>query len=179
MSKTLLGSAAVAITMWCAVLAGRAEPRRDGARDAAATTAAPTPPAAAIANAPPPQGHLLLVVSGDRKQLSVDHVVAKPDPWQGTRLDSPYRIRVVAIDGHVLGSYPVDLSAFDLRPDSAGRGIAVQGCKVVDTMVHALVSIPHHPDAARLEFVHANDKSITPMGSIGAARWTELTGESR
>jgi hypothetical protein len=128
----------------------------------------------------PPEGHLLLVVTGDAGALTVEHAVRKPDAWQAPHRDEgEWRIRVFAADGHVLGSYPIDLSAFDLAEERRGKGLHVEGCKVVDTRVHALVSIPHHPDAARIAFVRRRGDEIEPRGEVTARRWAELTGENR
>jgi len=151
-----------------------------GAPAAAQTPSTPSIPAARPGGAQPPQGHVLLVVSGDAAALAVDHAVRKPDPWHSTqRLDSPFRLRVFAKDGALLGSYPMDLSAFDLDPAHRGNGLRVEGCKVVDTRVHALIAIPHHPDGHRVEFVRLGKQGGTPLGGVPAPRWRELMEESR
>ena len=112
-------------------------------------------------SAPPPlppvvQGHLVLVIEGNAAALRVTAAAPKPDPWGGVPrgLESRHSIAILAADGSVLGSYPLDLSHFDLDPANIGTGPRVEGCQVVDTQVTALASVPRFRDAVGLVILH-------------------------
>ena len=133
----------------------------------------------ALPPAPPVSGHLVLVIEGDARELQVTAVVAKSEPWGGTPrgLRSDYSIAVLAADGSVLGSYPLDLSHFDLDPARIGTGPRVEGCRVIDTRVTVLANVPRFRDASGLAILHGR----TVVGSLAPHDWQELlrTGVKR
>lgn len=126
---------------------------------------------------PPVQGHVVLVIEGDALSLRVTAAVPKTDPWGGVPrgLQSPWSIVVTAADGSILGSYPLDLSHFDLDPANVGNGPQVQGCRVVDTRVTALANIPRFRDAAALAILR--DGRV--VGTVTPAAYAELLEEGR
>lgn len=125
------------------------------------------------------QGHLVLVIEGDALALRVTAVVPKSEPWGGTPrgLRSDHSVAVLADDGSVLGGFPLDLTHFDLDPARVGSGPRVEGCKVVETRVTALASIPRFRDASGLAILRGR----TVMGSVSPEGWRELleAGEKR
>lgn len=114
-----------------------------------------------------PTGHLVLVVEGDVHGLGITAVVPKPDPFGGVPkgLTSDWQLDVLAADGAVLGSYPVDLSQFDLDPTRVGKPPAVEGCIVRASRVGMLLNIPDFPGAAELRFTRKGE----PKGGLDAA----------
>ncbi len=94
-----------------------------------ATIRLSTPP-----NASTPDGHLVLIIEGDARSLSITQVVAKQDPCGPTNtIESDYHILMLGADESLLARYPLDLSQFDLDPDHIGRPVQVEGCVLIDT----------------------------------------------
>lgn len=105
-----------------------------------------------MAPAAPPaaNGHYTLVVEGDRDQLAITHAVWKADPWAGVPkgLTSDWRLLVLDAKGDELANVPLDLSAFDLRPEAKGSAVRSTGCTVLDARVAMLVNVPCHAEQA-------------------------------
>jgi hypothetical protein len=135
----------------------------------AVATLAP-PPAAG------PEGHLVLQIEGDARALRVTRITPKPDPCGPARLDSIWRIVVRAADGSELGRYPLDLRQFDLDVAHVGAPLRVEGCRVIETGVATLASIPRWPNAASLAIV----SGARTLGTLDAPSYAALlAGEVR
>jgi hypothetical protein len=123
-----------------------------------------------------PSGHLVLQIEGDARALHVTRITPKPDPSGPQRLESEWRIVVFDAGGNELGRYPLDLRPFDLDPAHVGAPLRVEGCRIVETRVATLASIPHWPTAARLSIVQGD----RVLGEVAPARYaTLLAGEVR
>lgn len=118
----------------------------------------------------PPRGHLILQVEGDANGLRVTRITAKPDVCGPQRLESDYQIVVQAADGSEIARHPLDLRLFDLDPARVGAPLRVEGCRVVETRVATLASIPDWPDAIRLELVHGTRR----LGRVDADAYSAL-----
>lgn len=156
------GGLLIAVLGWFAV-------RPDGAD---APLVPPPPP---VAN-----GHYALVVEGDRDQLTIQHAVAKTDPWGGVPkgLDSAWRLRIHAGD-ELLADVPLDLTPFDTRPDRKGGAIQVEGCIVQDPRVAMLVSVPRFDAATSYTFVRREADRDVQLGVVEGGRVRELAGGGR
>jgi hypothetical protein len=125
-----------------------------------------------------PAGHLVLVVTGDARQLQIEAAVRKPDPFGGVPkgLISQYRLSIRDGKGVELGSYPLDLSHFDLDPANAGKPLRVTGCTFRSTTVALPVSVPDFPQAASIVILSGERQ----LGATsGAALQALLAGGGR
>jgi len=161
LTHILGGGLLVALFSWFAV-------RSDG------TTPQANPPA----EPPVADGHYVLVVQGDRDQLTIAHANAKADPWAGVPkgLQSAFHLHVHGRDGQLLADVPLDLSAFDLAPERKGGKIEVEGCIVRDPNVAMLVSVPRYPTAASYTFVRRGEGGEVVLGVVEGRRVSELGG---
>lgn len=148
---------------------------------AAASLLATRTSAPPAANAPgpqdPPAGHLVLVVEGDVRSLSITHAAAKPASWGGgvKGLKSPFMLRLLDAKGAELLAIPVDLSAFDTDPTRIGKPLVVQGCVVRDWRIGTLLNVPDLPQVSRYVFT----RDGVEIGATSAATVARLLGESR
>lgn len=130
--------------------------------------------AATVHLAPPlpqaPRGHLILQVEGDASGLRISRITAKADACGVLRLESDHQIVVRAADGSEIARYPLDLRMFDLDPAHVGAPLHVEGCRVVETRVATLASIPNWPDAAGLELLHGG----RIVGRVDDAAYAQL-----
>jgi hypothetical protein len=140
------------------------------------TSAPPAPP---VPPQPPvAEGHYVLVVQGDRDQLTVTHANAKVDPWAGVPKGqrSDWLLRIHGGDGALLAEVPLDMSAFDLRPERKGGKIEVEGCIVNDPKVAMLVSVPRFVAATSYTFVRREPAGLVPLGTVTGDRVRDLAG---
>lgn len=142
------------------------------------------PPAAVIAAPLPPTatGHLVLVVEGDRNQLTITGASAKADPWAGVPkgLSSDWELQVLDATGAALATVPLDLSAFATGIFEQGLPLQVQGCVVRDTRIGMLVSVPAHATAASYRFrLRTADGNRITIGTVDGAQVRQLAGGGR
>lgn len=149
--------------------------------DAASHALAAGTPPAIPAEPPVANGHWTLVVDGDRDRLTITGAVRKNDPWAGVPkgLKSAWTIVIDATDGSRLAEVPLDLVHFDTAPARKGGAVAVQGCVVRDPHVAMLVNVPAFASAASYTFVRRDAEGIAELGTVTAARVTELAGGGR
>ncbi|MCU0862186.1 MAG: hypothetical protein MUC36_00215 [Planctomycetes bacterium] len=168
-----MGAGAVLLTLGWFTFAG---PKSPPAAESAPTVAAPAP-------LPPiAEGHLVLVVEGDRNQLAITAAVAKVDPWGGAPkgLTSDWELEVLAADGTALATVPLDLSAFATGVFEQGQPLQVQGCVVRDTRIGMLVSVPAFAAAASYRFRHRTaDGNHVVIGTQPSAQIRQLVGGGR
>ena len=141
-------------------------PRDDG------TAVAPILPQQPEAN-----GHFVLVVEGDRDQLSVTAANHKQDPWAGVPkgLTSAWSLSIRDAAGAELANVPLDLSKFDLDPAQKGKPLRVQGCIVKDSRIAMLANVPCFANAATYTFLR--DKTV--IGTVEGATVRQLAGGGR
>jgi hypothetical protein len=167
-----MGASAVLLTLgWLAFAVSNPAPT-DTAPAAAAMS--PLPPTAA--------GHFVLVVEGDRNQLSITAASAKPDPWAGAPkgLTSAWELVVLDADGASLATIPLDLSAFATGIFEQGQPLQVQGCVVRDTRIGLLVSAPAFATAASYRFRYLTaDGNKVVIGTVDGAQVRHLAGGGR
>lgn len=138
-----------------------------------------SPPSAPQDPAPAqPTGHLVLVITGDARQLLIEAAVRKPDPYGGVPkgLVSEYRLSIRDGKGAELGSYPLDLSHFDLDPANAGKPLRVTGCTFRSTTVALPVNVPDFPQASSIVILRG-DRQVGAVA--GAALQALLAGGGR
>lgn len=148
-----------------------------------ADPAAPTPPVATAAAAPraaanaTADGHLVLIVQGDRDQLAITGAVPKTDPWAGVPkgMTSDWRLEIRAADQSLLASVPLDVTPFATEPQAQHRPLRVEGCIVIDSRIAMLVNVPHFAAAASYAFF----RGATALGSTDAAAVVRLAGGGR
>lgn len=121
---------------------------------------------------PPPEakGHWVVLVEGDARALGATALVTKPDPFGGSTVASDAAIVVRDAEGRELGSYPLDLSHFDLDPAHVGLATRVDGCAVRETKVSVLATLPAVPGAATLEF----RRGERLLGGVDAEHFAKL-----
>ena len=98
---------------------------------------------------------MVLVVEGDARGMRVTHAQAKADAYQGAKpglANRTYEVEVQNAAGVALGTYPLDLSHFDLDPQRVGQPLRVEGDVVRNTQVTALTNVPTLPGMARIAF---------------------------
>ncbi|MEE2885814.1 MAG: hypothetical protein VX951_00145, partial [Planctomycetota bacterium] len=83
-------------------------------------------------------------------------ITPKESDYNPTSRTSPYQIELLDAGGQVLGSYPLDLSLFDMNPARVGKPLRVQGCQVRDTRVAALANVPYLAKAVSLRILRGN-----------------------
>ncbi len=131
-----------------------------------ATIRLSTPP-----NASTPDGHLVLIIEGDARSLSITQVVAKKDPCGPTdTIESDYHILMLDADASVLARYPLDLSQFDLNPDHIGRPVQVEGCVLIDTKIAMLANVPYLPNATHIQITGPDSK----VGELAAGTYKQV-----
>jgi hypothetical protein len=125
-----------------------------------------------------PTGHLVLVVTGDARQLQIDAAVRKADPFGGVPqgLKSDWSLSIRDVDGKELGRYPLDLSHFDMDPANAGKPPRVLGDHFRSTAVALPVSVPDFPRADSIAILRG-DVQLTAVS--GAALRALLAGGGR
>jgi hypothetical protein len=99
-------------------------------------------------------GHLILQVEGNANALRVTRITPKKSGYNTTKRVSPYRIALLDAGGQILGSYPLDLSMFDMNPARIGKPLQVQGCAIRDTRVAALTNVPYFAKASAIRILH-------------------------
>lgn len=139
------------------------------------TGSQPTPP---VPQQPIADGHYVLVVQGDRDQLTVAHANRKADPWAGVPkgLQSAWSLHVHGGDGQLLVSVPLDVSAFDLAAERKGGAIEVEGCIVHDPKIAMLVNVPRFAAAASYTFTRREAAGEVTLGVVDGARVRDLAG---
>lgn len=122
--------------------------------DPAKTTAGNlSQPSTSRPSAPPLQaGHLILHVEGDIRRLQVTWITPKKSEYNKVSGTSPFSVVLLDAAGQELGSYPVDLSRFDLDARNIGKPLRVEGCEVWDTKISTIVNVPYLPAASAVEF---------------------------
>lgn len=148
-----------------------------------ADAAAPTPTHAATASAPAAaasataDGHLVLIVQGDRDQLAIAGAVPKTDPWAGVPkgMTSDWRLEIRAADQSLLASVPLDVTPFATDPQAQHRPLRVEGCLVIDSRIAMLVNAPHFAEAASYTFHRGN----VLLGTTSAEQVAKLAGGGR
>lgn len=112
---------------------------------------------------PPPEppvadGHLVLVVEGDRSALTITAASAKTAPWAGVPkgLTSDWRLRIRDARGAALAELPLDVTAFAVGAAETGT-LRVEGCIVRDSRIAMLVNAPAFAQAASYEFVRRGE----------------------
>lgn len=137
--------------------------------------------------APPPEppvadGHLVLVVEGDRTGLSITAASAKTAPWAGVPkgLASDWRLRIRDARGGVLAELPLDVSAFAVGAGELGT-LRVEGCLVRDSRIAMLVNAPAFAAAAGYEFVRRGEApdAWIALGTTTADQVRVLAGGGR
>ena len=118
-------------------------------------------------------GHLILQVEGDANRLSVTRVTPKKSSYNRTSRPSPFSIDLLDAAGQTLGSYPLDLSMFDLRPTRAGKPLQVQGCEVRDSRVAVLANIPYFANATALRILHGG----RTLGLLDSTTYEQLIAQ--
>ncbi|MEM7205491.1 MAG: hypothetical protein AAF628_34865 [Planctomycetota bacterium] len=120
-------------------------------------------------------GHLVLLVQGDARGLTVSHVFAKADPYAKPRdRAEAHQVAVLDAAGRELGVYPLDLSPFDLDPARVGQPPRVEGDRVIATRVVALVNVPRLRDGVRLEI--RRDRVV--VGRVAPDRYARLLADA-
>ena len=99
-------------------------------------------------------GHLILQIEGNANALRVTRITPKKSGYNTTKGVSPYHIALLDAGGQVLGSYPLDLSMFDMNPAQVGKPLQVQGCAIRDTRVAALTNVPYLATASAIRILH-------------------------
>lgn len=177
----------IGATALCAVVAtffvadaGDHPDRTHDRATAAATPAVATPIAEPAVTPPvtlPAAGHYVLVIEGDRTGLAITHASHKEADWGGVPkgLRSDWRLSIRDGKGTELQQVPLDLSAFDLRPERQGKGVQVQGCMVKDARVGLLASVPCVEGATTYVLLHGD----VVVGSSTALRVHDLAGGGR
>ena len=117
------------------------------------------------ATIPPRYGHLILHIEGSVRALSIEHITPKPSGYNVVRTQSPYTIELLDGTGTLLGSYPLDLSAFDLAPERVGAELRVEGCQVIDPNIVTLANVPYFETLASLRI----RKGADVLGALGSA----------
>lgn len=151
------------------------------------TTAAPATPTArdpiAVVPPPPPiaNGHHVLVVDGDRDQLTIVGASYKTDPWAGVPkgLQSAWTLRIGDATGALLAEVPLDLAHFDTSALRKNGGVKVQGDTVRDARIAMLVNAPHFPTAATYVFTRRDADGVVAIGEVTAERVRQLAGGGR
>lgn len=136
-----------------------------------------SPGSASAAAMPPASGHFVLVVEGDRDQLTITAASHKESPWAGVPkgFSSKWTLSIRDGAGTELERVPLDMSQFDLQPEQKGRGLRVNGCVVRDARVAMLASAPCHAAAATYVFLRGEDV----VGTVESARVGQLAGGGR
>ncbi|MCA8973785.1 MAG: hypothetical protein KDC98_03650 [Planctomycetes bacterium] len=150
----------------------------DNTAPATATDVEPPATATAEPSTPPAApGHLVLVVEGDRDQLTITHANRKQDAWAGNAkgLASAWQLSLRDGNGVELAAVPLDMSPFDLDPARKGGPLQVQGCIVRDPHVAMLVNAPALADVASYVFLRGD----VTVGTIAATEVDRLAGGGR
>jgi hypothetical protein len=107
-----------------------------------------------------PAGHLVLVITGDARALQVTAAVRKPDPFGGVPkgLKSDWSLSLRDAQGKELGSYPLDLSHFDMDPANVGKPPRVVGDTFRSTTVALPVNVPDFPLLDRIVILHGQQQ---------------------
>ena len=129
-----------------------------------------TPPATAKAVF----GHLILQVEGDVTSPEVMWITPKKaayNPVRGTQ--SEFQLELLDGLGRVLGSYPLDLTHFDLNPANIGKPLKVHGCEVRDTKIATIVNVPFLVAATSLRI--RRGKAV--LSTLEAAGYSHLLAE--
>lgn len=131
-----------------------------------------TPPTIPVA-----AGHYVLVVEGDRDQLTITHANRKAEPWGGVAkgFTSDWSLSIRALDGSELANVPLDMSRFDLSAGAKGNARRVEGCIVTDSRVAMLANVPCH--AAAASYVFLREKTV--VGTVDGATVERLAGGGR
>lgn len=153
-----LGATVVAAVLSVALLSGPTAPQP-----------APAEPIAA--------GHDVLVVQGDRDELSITFASHKTDPWGGVAKDlrSDWRLRIHDAKGELLVDVPLDMTPFATGAADKGKARRVEGCIVTDAQIGMLVNAPTFATAATYTFVRGE----VVIGRVAAADVRQLTAGGR
>jgi hypothetical protein len=132
---------------------------------------APVPPG------PPKYGHLIVQLEGNVHGLTVTWITPKTSGYNETRIKSSFEVDLFDGAGAKLGTYPIDLSAFDTDPARIGKPLRVQGCEIRDSRIVTIVNVPYFKATASMRIRSGG----IVIGRLGAARIGMLTeqGEVR
>jgi len=162
----LLGFGALLAGLWLLSVA-------NGPSTGGAPSVPPLPP---VAN-----GHYVLVVEGDRDQLSITHASPKPDPWAGVPkgFSSKWTLTVQDAGGATLAEVPLDLSKFAVAAAEKGRPLKVEGCIVRDSHIAMLVNVPRFDAAATYTLTRREGDTVHALGTATGSHVRELAGSGR
>lgn len=118
-------------------------------------------------------GHLILQIEGNANALRVTRITPKKSGYNPTSRTSPYQIELLDAGGQVLGSYPLDLSLFDMNPARVGKPLRVQGCEVRDTRVATLANVPYLAHAVTVRILRGN----RVFGFLNTASYRKLVAQ--
>jgi len=141
-----------------------------GPSEAAPVTISQTKPASAARR---DFGHLILQIEGDANRLSVTRITPKKSACNRDARVSPFRVVLLDAAGQTLGSYPLDLSMFDMNPAQAGKPLRVQGCEVRDTRVAALANVPYFASATALRILRGGQL----LGALDHVAYEKLVAQ--
>ncbi|HZN41797.1 MAG TPA: hypothetical protein VFD82_23535 [Planctomycetota bacterium] len=140
-----------------------------------------TPGALPLPQSPPvANGHYVLVVEGDRDQLTITHASAKTDPWAGVPkgFSSTWTLTVQDERGATLATVPLDVSKFAVAAAERGRPLTVEGCVVRDSRIAMLVNVPRFDAAATYTLTRQDGDRGHMLGTATGAHVRDLA-ESR
>lgn len=124
----------------------------------------------------PPPATWILQIEGDAAALEVTGASRKPFAWRAPRgLVSTYRVTLIGADGATLGSAPLDLSDFCLKPAHRGTPAHVHGDRIVAHEVCLTAKVPVHDDVVELRIVQLRTgQEPRVLGTIDRQALVEL-----
>ncbi len=142
--------------------------------DAVTALAAQQPQPAPSSGQPPQPGHIVLLVKGNARGLTIVHAVGKPSAWPGVTkgLKSDFSLQILDGRGVVLKSIPLDMSHFDTRDDRIESPDRSECCKVITSRIAMLVNVPDLAAAKTYRFVR-KDRVI---GTVLASQVEQMRG---